>query len=77
MDLLIQAEEDVEDKDADQMQQRAVVCLTCLLLFLLILHQLVEMELEVLSLELNCTIKGFMLPVCGSPLWFQGLIPSP
>jgi len=35
VDLLIQAEEDVEDKDADQMQQRAVVCLTCLLMFLI------------------------------------------
>lgn len=50
VDLIIQAEEELEDKDADQMQQRAVVCLTCLLLFLLILHQLVEMELEVLLL---------------------------
>lgn len=35
VDLIIQAEEELEDKDGDQMQQRAVVCLTCLLLFLL------------------------------------------
>ena len=62
VDLLIQAEDEVEDKDADQMQQRAVVCLTCLLLFLSTSHQLVEMELEVLSLELNCNIEGLCCP---------------